>query len=135
MHKAIRKSALIFLFIIPTLYACSSDCPEGTHDCPCFDNGTCLTSDDDKQLVCSAGECVLPLCDIGSDGCACYPNLSCNDGMRCDANPEGPTCYIDESDLTGPPPLNPVCYTPCRSDLELGGGARRVCSPEGLMAG
>lgn len=75
-------------------------------------------------------------CNPGTEDCRCLQDgtcrldhLTCHDG-RC----------VDRVALCDPaiercPPPDPQCYTPCRGDLIAADGARRVCSPEGLMPG
>jgi len=85
-------------------------CPEGTLDCPCGASATCneglectdgtcrepivppcpvgtLTCPCDAGDACSDGFCVDGTCvDCvrGDEGCACYPNDTCNAGLECD---------------------------------------------------
>ncbi len=75
-------------------------------------------------------------CSPGTAGCRCLmddtcrlAHLACIDG-RCvdpaaECDPEVQRC----------PPVDPICYTPCRGDLLAEDGALRVCSSEGLMQG
>lgn len=43
------------------------------------------------DLICDAGICKTPVCPQGEQGCACYPNMTCNQGLLC----EDGTCTAD----------------------------------------
>ena len=104
---------------------CEEACPAGDLACACLPGNKC--SDDD--LVCTGGICDSKSCPVGTSSCHCFADGSCGKGLEC----IGDVCRDSGTPLE--PPANPKCYTPCKADLELGGGVVRPCSREGLMDG
>ncbi len=135
---------------------------DGDEGCACV-AGRCGTTVDGEPLGCVAGVCVAQAgIRDGAEGGSCYPNSTCNPGMRCDAptfscvactpgttgcdcRPSdggcatGLACFagscVAEEALVRRPPADPVCYSPCSNGLDLPDGSYRSCSAEGLMAG
>lgn len=66
-------------------------------------------------------------CSVGSVGCGCYPNATCDDGLICTQG-----ACVDGASETPPP--NPKCYTPCKSGGEIN-GTFVACPADGLMPG
>lgn len=89
---------------------------------PCLANGTCH-----RGSACDPTLDVCVHCEPGSAGCNCTELNSCNPGLACSAG----RC-VEAADL---PPVDPVCYTPCRGDLVADDGTVRQCSTEGLLEG
>lgn len=87
----------------------------------CLANGRCHEGN-----RCEVGQGLCVFCDRGTQGCACSAAGTCASGLLCVAG----TCAA-AADL---PPTNPVCYTPCRRDLDAGQNPR-ACSADGLMPG
>ncbi len=104
---------------------CDEACPAGELSCACLPGDRCQ----DPGNECRGGICDSPDCPVGTRNCHCLADRSCGPDLVC----IGETCLY--SDAPVEPPKDPKCYTPCSFDLELGGGAVRACSPEGLMEG
>ena len=91
----------------------------------CYEDGTCARNARcDTTLVDAA--CVY--CDLGTIGCQCRDDDSCNPGLSC----LNGHCAGDETVHGRERVEDPVCYTPCTQGTSDGG---RTCSPEGLMEG
>ena len=94
----------------------------------CNANGTC-----NQNARCDRNQapatCVY--CDLGTFGCQCAANESCQPGLSC----VNGHCAGDETIQNRVPPPNPTCYTPCRNDIVNPDGSVQECSAEGLMEG
>jgi hypothetical protein len=86
----------------------------------CLSNGSCYRG---SRCDASTHSCVF--CTLGSSGCACTQAHGCNAGLSCAAD----VCTAANQ----LPPKNPVCYTPCRDNLETDAGT--VICEDGVIPG
>lgn len=91
---------------------------------PCFDNNTCMRN---ARCDTSVGDETCVYCDLGTLGCQCQDDDSCNPGLACT---EG-HCVGDETVHSRTEPDNPKCYTPCSRDLD----DATLCDADGLLEG
>ncbi len=100
----------------------AAHCEPGNMNCSCLSgNEPCRAVD----LLCLGGKCVE--CELGTQGCGCTDGNTCvTPGLIC----ENGRCHSRAIR-----PDNPICYTPCRQDLEKSDGSASICSAEGLMEG
>lgn len=132
-------------------YCVEAGCTAGTMGCPCS-GGTC-----GGGLACVEGVCRD---GTGTVGAACYPNGSCNAGLRCDDPSDtcvtcalgsaACTCFSNNTCATGltcvagrclsdegfvPTTRNKldVCYSPCTEGTALADGTWLPCSSDGFM--
>lgn len=68
-------------------------CTEGTLDCPCLGDGTCISADPGSPLECVSGTCRPRTCAPGSLGCTCLDGFACY-GNNVECNPDGLCQYI-----------------------------------------
>ncbi|MFH1808561.1 MAG: EB domain-containing protein [Pseudomonadota bacterium] len=88
----------------------------------CLADGTCH-----HGFQCTGAVCAR--CQLGGVGCGCDSLGACDRGAHCVDD----LCLASGS--TGPVPANPICYTPCNSDLVTEDGSFRDCPADGLMVG
>lgn len=131
-------------------FCIAAGCGPGARDCTClagacdvglvclenavcvdstgFEGGRCLSNGRcNKGARCETATNTCVFCNTGTSGCQCNQNNGCNSGLVCN----GGQC-ISQSSL---PPANPVCYTPCRDDLEADGGVVATCTTDNVFAG
>lgn len=87
----------------------------------CLDNDRCRRG---NRCDTDLGICVH--CEPGTQGCQCSDADTCSAGLRCSAGLCLPASAV--------PPDDPVCYTPCESDLVTGSDVR-TCGTDGLLPG
>ena len=95
----------------------------------CVDNtgkkgGACLPDQTcERGLRCddSINPAACVHCDLGSIGCQCDDSDECTPGLTCMANGH---CAGDETVFQRSPPIDPICVTPCRSNLVEESGTR-----------
>ncbi|HEY5955815.1 MAG TPA: hypothetical protein VIV60_04650, partial [Polyangiaceae bacterium] len=68
-------------------------------------------------------------CVVGTSGCECRADASCDGKLVCDAKG---ICSSAAEDRTQPP-KDPVCYTPCNHGYTDAAGKYYECSADGLM--
>ncbi|MEL7370286.1 MAG: dickkopf-related protein [Myxococcota bacterium] len=93
----------------------------------CLSDGTCA---DNARCDTTQHPSVCVFCELGTIGCqcdadSCLPGLSCMNG-HCSGDPEIQSRTI---------PANPVCHTPCQSDVTLDDGTTLTCESNGLLEG
>ncbi|MEL6181840.1 MAG: hypothetical protein AAFS10_22965, partial [Myxococcota bacterium] len=101
----------------------------------CVDNtgyaqGACLPGDDCYH----GGRCqrdVCVVCSLGSQGCDCRDDNTCNPGLECDASLH----CVDTRGLAVDTPEEQVCYTPCSEGFDTDDGRYVPCPADGLMRG
>ncbi len=130
-------------------FCIAAGCAPGTKDCTClagacdvgftclestvcvdstgFEGGACLSNGRcNRGNKCDPSTATCVFCSPGTAGCQCTTNNGCNQGLACTAG----QC-LSAAQL---PPANPVCYTPCRDDLDVDGGSVR-CSTDDVIPG
>ncbi len=102
----------------------------GKNGGPCLDNGTCSRNNRcDSSVVPSV--CVT--CELGSIGCQCQDDDSCNPGLLCLMG----HCVGDETVQDRTPNTDASCYTPCEDNLITEDESRRCVNGfiEGCLEG
>lgn len=131
-------------------FCVAAGCAPGAKDCTClagacdvgftclentvcvdsagFEGGACLSNGRcHKGARCDQGTNRCVFCTTGSAACQCSINNGCNAGLACSTG----LCLAQEN----LPPANPVCYTPCRDDLESDAGVIASCTTDSVFAG
>ncbi|MEO1269324.1 MAG: hypothetical protein AAFX99_14575, partial [Myxococcota bacterium] len=108
----------------------------------CRDNTLCVDQTGFAGGACLGGQrcirgnrCqndVCVVCSLGSQGCGCRDNTTCNPGLMCD----GDRVCVDPRGLAEQTPDTQVCTTPCTgSGLTLDNGRYMSCPASGLLSG
>ncbi len=88
---------------------------------PCLQDGTCNRRNRCDELL---NVCVA--CELGEQGCQCTDGGGCGSGLVC----WNDLCLTEDQ----VPPAEPLCYTPCSSDL-VTDTETRTCDSDGLLPG
>ncbi|MBM4778179.1 MAG: hypothetical protein GQE15_10810 [Archangiaceae bacterium] len=130
-------------------FCIAAGCAPGSKDCSClagscdvgfvclentvcvdatgFEGGACLANGRcHKGAKCDSATSTCVFCNPGTAGCQCTGNNGCNAGLACSTG-----LCLSASQL---PPANPVCYSPCRDDLDVDGG-QRECTTDNVVEG
>ncbi len=93
---------------------------EGQRGGPCFGDETC-----DTNLKCDTS--ILPsvcvFCDLGTIGCQCTSDSSCNAGLTCLDSINH--CVGDETVVGRTPPSDPTCVSTCERSVVTENGERQ----------
>ena len=140
------RSVIIQLMVLCLMGGLSLSCGElddlpfdpcadkGSLNCPCEAEQYCDRLPDRTQLICEAGQCVMPACQPNGQnptGCVCQSSSDCEGELICSNG----TCSEDRGQpLELPDSLE--CYSRCRGgELALEDGTVLLCNDQGLIPG